>query len=374
MPCLNEAETLATCVRKALAFLSQHRLLGEVLVADNGSTDGSPDIAASEGARVVPVELRGYGAALMGGINAAGGKYVIMGDADDSYDFSELMPFIVRLREGADLVMGNRFKGGIEPRAMPFSHQYLGNPVLSWLGRLFFGIRVRDFYCGLRGFNRNKILGLNLRTTGMEFAPEMVIRAAFGGLRIEEVPTNLRRDGRSRPPHLRTWRDGWRGLSFLLVYSPRWLFLYPGLVLLVTGIISAIILLPGPIFIEGVGFDIHTFIVACFLVLLGAQAVGFSLLARRIAVSHKLIPPSSRYSAIIDALTLERVLIGAALLILGGLGGFLYAVGKWVSVGLGPLQYEELLRGLILSMTIMAIGLQAAFIAFASAIMEVPMR
>jgi hypothetical protein len=361
-------------VRKALAFLRQHGLLGEVLVADNGSTDGSRDIAASEGARVVRVERRGYGAALMGGIAAAKGKYVIIGDADDSYDFSDLMSFVVRLRDGADLVIGNRFKGGVEPGAMPFLHHYLGNPVLSWLGRLFFGIGVRDFHCGLRGFNRNNILDLNLRTTGMEFASEMVVRAAFGGLRIEEVPTILRPDGRSRPPHLRTWRDGWRHLSFLLMYSPRWLFLYPGLLLLAVGIIGAAVLLPGPIYIEGVGFDIHTFIVACFLVLVGVQAVGFSLLVRRFAVSYKLMPPSPRYSAIIDALTLERVLIGAALLILVGLGGLLYSVGKWVSVGFGPLQYEQLLRVLILSMTVMAIGLQAAFIAFASAITEVPTR
>ena len=374
MPCLNEAETLATCVRKALAFLSQHRISGEVLVADNGSTDGSREIAASEGARVVPVEQRGYGAALMGGIAAAKGKYVVMGDADDSYDFSNLMPFVARLRKGADLVMGNRFEGGIEPGAMPFLHHYLGNPVLSALGRLFFGIRVRDFHCGLRGFNRNRIQDLNLRTTGMEFASEMVVGAALGGLRIDEVPTTLRPDGRSRPPHLRTWRDGWRHLSFLLIYSPRWLFLYPGVLLLVAGTISAIVLLPGSIFIQGVGFDIHTFIVACFLVLLGTQAVGFSVLARRIAVSHKFMPPSARYSVIIDALTLERVLIGAALLILIGLGGFLYSVDRWASVGFGPLEYAGLLRGLILSMTVIAIGLQTVFIAFASAITEVPTR
>jgi hypothetical protein len=245
---------------------------------------------------------------------------------------------------------------------------------LSWLGRLFFGIAVGDFHCGLRGFNRNKILDLNLRTTGMEFASEMIVRAALGGLKVEEVPTTLRPDGRSRPPHLRTWRDGWRHLIFLLLYSPRWLFLYPGLFLLVAGIVGAFALLPGSISIEGVAFDIHTFIVACFLVLLGAQAVFFSALARRFAVSHKFMPPSPRYSAVINALTLERVLVGAALLILVGLAGLLYSVGKWASVGFGPLQYAELLRGLILSMTVMAIGVQAAFTAFVSAITEVPTR
>jgi Glycosyl transferase family 2 len=310
----------------------------------------------------------------MGGIMAAKGKFIIMGDADDSYNFSDLMAFVARLRTGADLVIGNRFKGGIERGAMPSLHRYLGNPVLSWLGRLFFGIAVRDFHCGLRGFNRNKVLDLNLRTTGMEFASEMIVRAALGGLKVEEVPTTLRPDGRSRPPHLRTWRDGWRHLTFLLLYSPRWLFLYPGLFLLVAGIVSAFALLPGSISIQGVAFDIHTFIVACFLVLLGAQAVFFSLLARRFAVSHKFMPPSPRFSVIIDALTLERALVGAALLILVGLAGLLYSVGKWASVGFGPLQYAELLRGLILSMTVMAIGLQAAFTAFVSAITEVPTR
>jgi glycosyltransferase involved in cell wall biosynthesis len=266
MPCLNEAETLATCVRKAFAFLSQHSFFGEVLVADNGSTDGSRAIAVSEGARLVPVEQRGYGAALLGGIAAAKGKYVIIGDADDSYDFSDLMSFVVNLREGADLVVGNRFKGRIEPGAMPFLHRYLGNPFLSWLGCRFSGINVRDFHCGLRGFNRNKILDLNLRTTGMEFASEMVVRAAFDGLRIEEVPTTLRADGRSRPSHLRTWRDGWRHLSFLVINSPRRLFLYPSLLLLLAGIISAVVPLPAHISIEGIGFDIHRLVVAGSLV------------------------------------------------------------------------------------------------------------
>jgi hypothetical protein len=374
MPCLNEVETLSACIRKARRFLIDHNIDGEVLVADNGSTDGSQEIAESEGARVIAVQRRGYGAAVIGGIEAAKGRYVIMGDADDSYNFLELMGFVESLRAGADLVMGNRFKGGIARGAMPFLHQYLGNPILSWLGRLFFNINIGDFHCGLRGFNRHRILEIGLRTTGMEFASEMIVRAALLGYRIDEVPTTLGADGRSRPPHLHTWRDGWRHLSFLLMYSPRWLFLYPGLLLLFAGVIGAAFLLPGPITIGGIGFDTHTFIVACFLVLLGTQAISFSMVAHRFAVSHKLIPPSRRYSRVIGAMTLERVLVGSGLLILGGLVGFFWTVGKWASVGFGPLDYPDLLRILILSILTIAIGAQAAFIAFLSAIMEVPTR
>ena len=228
MPCLNEAETLAACIHMAHSFLDATGVSGEVLVADNGSTDGSRDIARGEGARLVPVPTRGYGAALLGGIEAARGEYVIMGDADRSYDLSNLMPFLVELRGGADLVMGNRFKGGIAPGAMPFSHRYIGNPVLSVLGRIFFRIDIGDFHCGLRGFRRDRIRDLRLQTTGMEFASEMVVKSALAGYTITEVPTTLAKDGRSRPPHLRTWHDGWRHLRFLFMYSPRWLFLYPG--------------------------------------------------------------------------------------------------------------------------------------------------
>lgn len=231
MPCLNEAETLAVCIRKAKEYLELSGVAGEVLIADNGSTDGSQEIARAGGARVVAVASRGYGAALLGGIDAAHGKYIIMGDADDSYDFTALQPFVDGLRKGADIVMGNRFKGGIAPGAMPMLHRYLGNPVLSGIGRLFFRIPIKDFHCGLRGFSRERIRELNLRTTGMEFASEMLVRAALAGYTVEEVPTTLKPDGRSRPPHLRTWRDGWRHLSFLLMYSPRWLFLYPGLLI-----------------------------------------------------------------------------------------------------------------------------------------------
>ena len=311
MPCLNEAETLATCIRKARRFLEQNNVDGEMLVADNGSSDGSIDIAVSEGARVVNIGTRGYGAALSGGIEESRGKYIIMGDADDSYDFYQLMPFLHKLRAGSDLVLGNRFKGGIERGAMPFLHKYLGNPVLSWLGRLFFNINIGDFHCGLRGFSRSRINELNLRTTGMEFASEMIVRSALEGYCIEEVPTTLRPDGRTRRPHLRTWRDGARHLCFLLMFSPRWLFLYPGVALLATGVITITALFQGSVTIKGIGFDIHTYVAGCFFLLLGSQAISFSIIARRFATSHNLLPESERFSYILDALTFERIILGA---------------------------------------------------------------
>jgi glycosyltransferase involved in cell wall biosynthesis len=374
MPCLNEAETVGTCIGKAQRFLTQAGISGEVLIADNGSTDGSCEIAEKLGARVVPVADRGYGAALIGGIQAASGRYVIMGDADDSYDFSALLPFIERLRNGADLVMGNRFKGGIAPGAMPFLHRYVGNPVLSWAGRLFFHLQVGDFHCGLRGFNRERVGALNLRTTGMEFASEMVVRAALADFRIEEVPTTLSKDGRSRPPHLRTWQDGWRHLSFLLIYSPKWLFLYPGLFLLALGIFTAFALLPGAVKVGNVGFDIHTFTVACIAVLVGTQALSFGAVARRFATVHKLLPPSRRFAGLLTALTLERVLIAAAVITLCGLVGVISCVVRWASVEFGPLEYSALLRILIMSLTAVAIGVQLALTGFLSAIVEIPVR
>lgn len=374
MPCLNEAETLAICIRKANSFLNQSKITGEVLIADNGSTDGSQAIAKEEGARVVAVVDRGYGAALVAGINAAAGKYTIMGDADDSYDFSNLMPFVERLRNGADLVMGNRFQGGISPGAMPFLHRFLGNPVLSAIGKLFFKIKVGDFHCGLRGFNTSAIEKLNLRTTGMEFASEMVVKSALSEQRIEEVPTTLRPDGRSRPPHLRTWRDGWRHLSFLLMYSPRWLFFYPGLVLTVLGLVVALILLPGQVMVDGIGFDIHSFIVACFTLLIGTQALSLGVVARRFSSQHQLTPPSKRYSALMDTLTLERILVLSAVIFIAGLGAFIWCLSQWAVTGFGPLEYSSILRILILSVTAIAVSMQGMMIAFLSAIIEIPVK
>jgi glycosyltransferase involved in cell wall biosynthesis len=373
MPCLNEAETLAICIRKARSFLERSEINGEILISDNGSMDGSQEIAHAEGARVVNVPRRGYGAALLGGLDEAQGKYVIMGDADDSYDFSALDPFVERLRDGADLVLGNRFQGGIEPSAMPFLHRYLGNPVLSWVGRLFFSIPTGDFHCGLRGFSRDRIRSLNLKTTGMEFASEMIVRASLAEYRIDEVPTTLKPDGRSRPPHLRTWRDGFRHLSFLLMYSPRWLFLYPGFFLISLGIGAVILLFPGAKKIGGIGFDIHTFIVATFFFIVGIQAISFAILARRFGTANQLLPVS-RFSWLLVVLTLERTLVVAAMIVFGGFFGLVGCTIQWASTGFGPLEYSEMLRALLVSMAAITIGAQLAFTAFLSSIVEIPTR
>ena len=281
MPCLNEAETIAACIAKAKSFLARSRIAGEVLIADNGSTDDSVTLAEQAGARVIAVAERGYGAALRAGLAAARGRFVIMGDADDSYDFAHLDAFIAKLRDGCDLVLGNRFTGGISRGAMPFLHRYLGNPVLSWLGRLFFDASIGDFHCGLRGVRRDSILALDLRASGMEFASESVIRAALAHLVIAEVPTTLDVDGRSRPPHLHTWHDGWRHLRLLLMLCPRWLFLYPGLALIVLGALGTAVLFPGPVMLTSrIELDEHTFLVAAVAILVGGQVICFGIVAR----------------------------------------------------------------------------------------------
>src|SRR6267378_7884160 len=290
MPCLNEAETLASCISKARAFLARSGCTGEVVIADNGSTDRSPAIAAANGARVVHVAERGYGSALLGGIRAARGKFVIMGDSDDSYDFSRLDAFVEQLRAGFQLVMGNRFRGGILPGAMPPLHRYLGNPVLTGIGRLFFKSPVGDFHCGLRAFRRDAIERLDLRTHGMEFASEMVVKATAFGLRVTEIPTTLSPDGRDRAPHLRTWRDGWRHLRFLLLYSPRWLFLYPGGLLMIIGLLVGLLLLRGPLTVGGVNFDVHTLLYAAMAVIIGFQAIVFAMFTKVFAMSEGLLP------------------------------------------------------------------------------------
>src|SRR5215467_6952882 len=291
MPCLNEAQTVGTCVAKAQQAFREGGIAGEVIVADNGSTDGSQEIASRLGARVVPVKERGYGSALMGGIAAAAGKFIIMGDADDSYDFAHIPRFLQELRAGDDLVMGNRFRGGILPGAMPPLHKYLGNPALTRIGRLFFGGSSGDFYCGLRGFSKQAYEKMGLRTTGMEFATEMVVKANLLGMKIGEVPTTLSPDGRGRPPHLRTWRDGWRTLRFFLLYSPRWLFLYPGSALMFIGIAVGAWLLPESRKIGNVVFDAHTLLYAAIAILLGFQAIAFAIFAKFFAISEGLHPP-----------------------------------------------------------------------------------
>jgi glycosyltransferase involved in cell wall biosynthesis len=373
MPCLNEAETLATCIRKAQSFLERTGISGEIVVADNGSSDGSREIAIAEGARVVPIAQRGYGAALAGGIDAARGRYVVMGDADDSYDFANLDAFVAALRGGSQLVMGNRFTGGIAPGAMPPLHKYLGNPVLSFFGRLFFRAPIRDFHCGLRGFEREAIRGLNLRTTGMEFASEMVVKATLSGLRIAEVPTTLSKDGRSRPPHLRSWRDGWRHLRFLLIFSPRWLFLYPGLILLALGVFLGALLIRGPVNISPtVQLDIHTFLVAAMFILVGLQAVTFAAISRRFGARYGFIPPSQTFGGILQWLTLERILVPAGILALGGLAGMVWGVGAWADQGFGPLNPSVTMRILIVAMTALVAGLQLILAGFLASILDVP--
>jgi hypothetical protein len=375
MPCLDEAETLAVCIGKAQGFLKRTGIAGEVLVADNGSTDGSPAIAEAAGARVVRVPVRGYGAALAAGIAAARGRYVIMGDADDSYDFSRLDAFVEALRAGNRLVMGNRFAGGIAPGAMPWHHKYIGNPVLSFLGRLFFGARASDFHCGLRGFEREAILALNLRTTGMEFASEMLVKATLSGIRITEVPTTLSKDGRSRPPHLRSFRDGWRHLRFLLLFSPRWLFLYPGLLLLAVGLFLGALLIGGPVTLpSGIVLDLHSFLVAAMCILVGMQSVSFALIGRRFASRYGFIPHSRSFDGVLEALTLERVLLVALGLVVVGVVALGWGFSQWAARGFGPLPLSSTMRAMILAVTTLVAGLQLAMSAFMASMIDVPLN
>jgi glycosyltransferase involved in cell wall biosynthesis len=375
LPCLNEAETIETCVDKAMSYLAGSDVRGEVLVADNGSTDGSQQLAAAKGARVVQVRERGYGSALRNGILAARGRYVVMGDADDSYDLSDLGLFVVKLREGYDVVMGNRFRGGIAPGAMPFLHRYLGNPVLSFLGRLFFDVKVGDFHCGLRAFNRERVQALNLHTTGMEFASEMLISAGVHSYRICEVPTTLKKDGRSRPPHLRTWRDGWRHLSFLLMLSPRWLFIYPGFALMLIGACITAFLFPGPVRIgHGVSLNIHTFLVGAIAMLIGIQTLTCGLIAQRFAVRYQLLPESKWNYRLLSFLTIGRGLIVAISVIGLGMVGFVWSLLTWAAVDFGPLADPFILRVLIISLTGIAMGVQLGFTVFLAGIMSIPNR
>ncbi len=360
MPCLNEAETIEVCVAKAMGFLARTGIVGEVLIADNGSTDGSQRMAEALGARVVPVFERGYGAALMGGMRAARGRYVVMGDADDSYDFDNLEGMVETLRDGADLVMGNRFKGGIEKGAMPFLHRYLGNPVLSMIGRVLYRIPVGDFHCGLRGFHRESMLALGLSCTGMEFASEMVVKTALHGLRMEEVPTTLKPDGRSRPPHLKTWRDGWRHLRFLLLHSPEYLFLVPGLTLMTAGVVAACLLSQGAVpLTRSISLDVHTLVVACFAILMGAQLVMFSALARRYSLMEGVLPSGRRGDKVLTlGLTLETILQGALVLMIAGAAGVTWAIWGWAQSGFGPILYNNVMRLLVPSMTAVALAIQ----------------
>ncbi|MBD2599746.1 MAG: glycosyltransferase family 2 protein [Microcystis sp. M20BS1] len=356
MPCLNEAETLATCIGKARDYLERHKIAGEVLIADNGSSDGSQEIATNSGARVVPIPERGYGSALRGGIAAAKGQYIIIGDADDSYDFTNLSPFLEKLRQGYDLVMGNRFQGGIKPGAMPVLHKHLGNPVLTWLGRLFFGSPCGDFHCGLRGFSKQAIEQLNLRTTGMEFASEMVVKASLYGLKITEVPTTLSPDGRSRPPHLKTWRDGWRHLRFLLMYSPRWLFLYPGLALMFLGFVATIWFMTQP--------RVHTLLYSATALIIGFQIVSFAIFTKAFAISEGLLPEDRKLRRFLRYINLEVGLIIGVILFLVGIGGSVYALYTWNAQLYGALDPAVTMRIVIPSVTALGLGVQVIFSSF----------
>lgn len=359
MPCLNEAETLANCIQKAKKFLESNNIHGEILIADNGSTDGSQQIALAQSVRLISVPTRGYGAALKSGMAAAKARYIIMGDADGSYDFLNLMPFLTHLREGCDLVMGNRFKGGINAGAMPFLNRYLGNPVLSYFGRIFFNSNIGDFHCGLRGFRRESFLRLGLQGDGMEFASEMVVKAALQKFKMTEVPTQLFSDGRSRRPHLRPWRDGWRHLRLLLMFSPRWLFFYPGLTLMLLGVLLMTLLMAGPIEIGRVNLDIHTMLFSGLFMVVGLQAICFSVFTKCITDFH-----------ILKHFTLERGLTIGFLLILIGSVGSCYTFWFWQQHSFGPLIPTQMMRILIPSITFLILGMQLMFASFFMSILE----
>jgi hypothetical protein len=358
LPCLNEARTVATCVQAARRFMAESGVAGEVLVADNGSTDGSQELARQAGARVIQVPRRGYGAALLAGIAAARGQHVIMGDADDSYDFSALHAYVDLLRDGAQLVMGNRFRGGIAPGAMPPLHRYLGNPVLSFVGRLFFRVPIGDFHCGLRGFSRDAIQRLGLVSPGMEFASEMIAKAALAGLRLEEVPTTLRPDGRGRPPHLRTWRDGWQHLRFLLLFCPRWMFLYPGLGLMAVGLAGFAVGASG--MGAGPSLGIHSLLYMAAATVLGAQMIQLAVLTKWVGIISGVVPPQRWLSRLAPYLKVENGLLAGLLLVVAGLAGSAWLTWDWGAAGFGALDPSQTMRVAIPAVTLMILGAQVA--------------
>jgi glycosyltransferase involved in cell wall biosynthesis len=374
MPCLNEAETLERCIVKAQAFLARSGICGEILIGDNGSTDGSQEIARRCGAVVVEVLVRGYGAALYGAVQQARGTYCVMGDSDDSYDFSALELFVAQLRAGAELVMGNRFRGGVQAGAMPWKNRYIGNPVLSGIGRLLFHTPVRDFHCGLRGFSRAAFLRMDLRTTGMEFASEMVIKATLLGMRIVEVPTILSKDGRSRPPHLRPMRDGWRHLRFMLLFSPNWLFLYPGALLMMLGLAVGGAFLVDQVYLAGVRFSLGTLIYCMMMIEVGFQGVLFAVLSRAYAVQEGLVPQSRRMRVVERVFSLESgILFGLLLLALGtSLSG--YAVSVWSHAQFGNLNVDQITRIAISSSLSISLGLEVILTSFLLSTLKLNVR
>ena len=374
MPCLNEEDTLETCILKAQAAARDAHIAAEIIVADNGSTDNSAELARHLGARVVSVPVRGYGSALMGGIEAAYGKFVVMGDADDSYDFGHVTRFLERLRAGADLVIGNRFAGGIQPGAMPFLHRYVGNPILTRVGRLFFGGSCGDFCCGLRAFSKSAYQRMGLRTTGMEFATEMIVKANLLGMRVAEVPTTLSPDGRTHPPHLRRWRDGWRTIRFFLLYSPRWLFLYPGLALMLTGLSVGAWLLPGPRRVGQVTFDVNTLLYCAIAVLLGFQSITFAIFSKMFAILEGLHPAAPLLDRFLHFVSLEFGLLAGSILSIAGLGVSVYAVSVWKAHGFGPLDYSQTLHMVIPAALCLTLGVQTIFASFFRSILGMRRR
>jgi glycosyltransferase involved in cell wall biosynthesis len=364
MPCLNEAETLGECIQRAARALQENGIQGEILIADNGSTDGSIEIAESLGARVVNVSAKGYGNALRGGFLAARGRYLIMGDADASYDFGQIPRFLEKLRQGNEVVMGNRFQGGILPGAMPPLHRYLGNPVLTGIGRLFFHSPSGDFHCGLRALSREAFLRLDLRCAGMEFASEMVVRATLLKMSIVEVPTTLSPDGRTRAPHLRTWRDGWRHLRFLLLYSPRWLFLYPGVLSILLGLAGTLWLMPHSRTVGRVTFDVHTMTFATMLVMVGFQAITFAFFAKILGITQGLLPDDPRLDAAFRYIKLETGLIAGVLLVLAGLSASVIAVAHWYSAGFGPLDPARIERIVVPAIAALTLGIEVILASF----------
>ncbi len=358
MPCLNERRTVGGCVQQALDTMRANGIAGEVIVADNGSTDDSAGIALEAGARVVSIPEKGYGSALTGGIAAARGRYVLMADADASYDLTQIPGFLEQLRAGADLVMGNRFRGGIAERAMPSLHRYLGNPLLTGVGRLFFRSPCGDFHCGIRGFRKDSFARMDIRSTGMEFASEMVVKASLLRMKVSEIPASLSPDGRDRPPHLRTWRDGWRHLRFLLMYSPRWLFLYPGAFLILLGLAGCAWLLPGPRVFHGIRFDVHTLLYAFMAVLLGFQLIAFAVFTKVFAISEGLLPEDPRLNRVFRYITLETGLVVGGFLIALGIGGSIFAVSGWAKTSFGNLNPEQMLRIVMPAVFSLTLGVQ----------------
>lgn len=374
MPCLNEAETLETCIRKAQAYLQQSGVQGEIVIGDNGSTDGSQEIASRCGARVIAIPLRGYGAALYGATQAARGKYCIMGDSDDSYDFTNLDAFLHKLREGYDLVMGNRFSGGIKPGAMPWKNRYIGNPILSTIGKVLFRAPIQDFHCGIRGYSKQAFQRMDLHTTGMEYASEMVIKATLMNMKMAEVPTTLSPDGRSRPPHLRPYRDGWRHLRFMLVFSPNWLFLYPGLALILVGLLGGGILMFKPLTIQGVRLGIDTLVYCGSFVVVGFQAVLFSMLSRIYAVQEGLYPKTSSERSGSGKISMELGLVAGLLVFLAGLAAAISALLSWRQHGFGQLETEHIARLVIPSSVGMSLGIEIILSSFLMSTLELGVR